>query len=468
VSTGQARHRAQSARVYPSAFQAATLDRQGHTARALWNLLHEWYTCRNGGIAKRPPVAEIDRQLRAARSDPLPGWEWLADLPAQASQQVLKHYLRTWGWFYSGRTNPPKRKKRSTRLVIDVPQASKLTITRLNRHWGVVRLPMVGRVRFRWTRSLPGVARGAPGRITGARMIKDSLGWRISFRIETPVLVVPTNGHPPVGVDRGIVHTMALSDGRALDMPPLLRHGELRRLRKLELQVARQRPTRRATAPMSSRERKVHDQIGALRARQARRREDWLHKETTHLARGHSLVVLEDLHIKDMACSARGTVDRPGRHVRAKASLNRSILGMAWGRTGRMLAYKCPSHGSELLTVSAAYTSQTCAACGHVEKASRRGGRFRCVACGREAQADVNAAQVVLQRGLAARSGTAPGHGVAGRGALAAGRATKRQPPERRSDDCFCRVEAPVASARGGCQEPMERNFLSGGVPGAV
>jgi putative transposase len=364
----------------------------------------------------------------------------------------------TWDWFYAGRINPPRRKQRTARLVVDVPQASKLAVTRLNRNWGVVRVAMIGPVRFRWTRSLPGVSRDVPGRITGARLIKDSLGWRISFRVETPPTAAPTNRHPPIGVDRGIVHTMALSDGQELDMPPLLNNGELRRLRKLELQAARQRAARMPGAPMSRRERQVRDQIGALRARQARRREDWLHKKTTDLAKNHGLVVVEDLHVKNMVRSARGSVENPGRHVRAKAGINRSILGMAWGKTGRMLAYKCPQHGGELVMVPAAYSSQTCAVCGHVAKASRCRARFHCVACGQDVPADINAARVVLQRGLAARSGTAPGHGVAGRGAFADGRAAKRQPPDRRSDDRLCRVEAPVATTWGGCQEPMERN----------
>jgi transposase len=238
-------YRAHAARLYPTASQAAKLDRQGHTARALWNLLHEWYTCRNGGIAKRPSIAEIDRQLRAARIDPLPGWAWLGELPAQATQQVLKHYLRTWDWFYDGRTNPPRFKRRSSRLVVDIPQASNLRVVRLSRRWGELTIPFVGRVRFRWTRPLPGVSRHCPGRITGGRLIKDPL----------------------------------------------------------------------------------------------RRRQDWLHKQTTDVAAHHGLVVLEELQIKSMTRSARGTVDRPGRHVSAKASLNRSILGMAWGSAGRMLAY---------------------------------------------------------------------------------------------------------------------------------
>ena len=189
---------------------------------------------------------------------------------------------------------------------------------------------MIGPVRFRWTRSLPGVSRDVPGRITGARLIKDSLGWRISFRIETPPTAAPTNRRPPVGVDRGIVHTMALSDGQELDMPPLLSNGELRRLRKLELQAARQRAARMPGAPMSCRERQVRDQIGALRARQARRREDWLHKKTTDLARKHGVVVAEDLRVKNMARSARGNVENPGRHVRAKAGVTVTVRFSAW------------------------------------------------------------------------------------------------------------------------------------------
>jgi putative transposase len=452
------RRRSHAARIYPTPAQAAVLHRQGHTARALWNLLHNWYTCRSGGIAKRPSIAEIDRQLRGARTDPLPGWEWLAELPCQATQQVLKHYLRAWDQFYKGLARPPRPRKRSARLAVDVPQASKLCIARLSRRWGEVTILLVGRVRFRWTRPLPGVSRGCPGRITGARLIKDPLGWCISFRIEEAALAVPANPYPPVGVDRGIAHAMALSDGQYLDMPPLFRERELRRLRKLELQAARRRATRKPGAAISNRERSTYEQIAALRARQARRREDWLHNKTTELATNHSLVVIEDLAIKNMTRSARGTVDRPGRRVRIKAGLNRSVLCMAWGKAGRMLAYKCPLHGGELVKVSASYSSQTCTHCGHVSRQNRRRASFRCVACGHTASADTNAAQVLLQRGLAAQRGTAPGYGVAGRGALAAGRAVKRQPPREQSADRFCRVETPVAQPGVGCQEPMERN----------
>lgn len=66
------RRRSHEARLYPTPRQAAALDSQGHAPRALWNLLHEWYTCGRGGIARRPSIAEFDRQLRDARADPYP------------------------------------------------------------------------------------------------------------------------------------------------------------------------------------------------------------------------------------------------------------------------------------------------------------------------------------------------------------------------------------------------------------
>src|SRR6266508_2394914 len=64
------RYRGHVARLYLTPRQAAVLDGQGQTARAVWNLLHEWYTWAGpGGIAKRPSIAEIDLQLREARAN---------------------------------------------------------------------------------------------------------------------------------------------------------------------------------------------------------------------------------------------------------------------------------------------------------------------------------------------------------------------------------------------------------------
>ncbi len=164
---------------------------------------------------------------------------------------------------------------------------------------------------------------------------------------------------------------MALSNGAVLDMPTLLTEGETRRLLGLQRKAARQQLMHKPGAPMSNRHRRTLDQIAGLRARQARRREDWLHRMTTNLAKSHGVIVVEDLRILNLVRSAHGTVDRPGSNVKAKAGLNRAILGMAWGKAGRMLAYKCPLRGGVLVKVDPRSSSMECARCGHTSAANR-------------------------------------------------------------------------------------------------
>jgi IS605 OrfB family transposase len=116
--------------------------------------------------------------------------------------------------------------------------------------------------------------------------------------------------------------------------------------------------------PQSHRERDAYRQVATLRARQTRRRTDWVHKATTQVARSYGTIVVEDLNIAGMTRSARGIAECPGRNVRAKAGLNRAVLGMSWGRIQLLLAYKAAAQGGRLVKVAAQYSSQTCAECG--------------------------------------------------------------------------------------------------------
>ncbi|MHB1512885.1 MAG: RNA-guided endonuclease InsQ/TnpB family protein [Acidiferrobacter sp.] len=107
-----------------------------------------------------------------------------------------------------------------------------------------------------------------------------------------------------------------------------------------------------------------------------------------------------------MTGSARGTVEQPGRKVRQKAGLNTSILDQGWGMLTQMLGYKLRWAGGRLLLVDPAYTSQICSVCGAVDAGNRpTQAVFRCRHCGHEDHADVNAAQNILARGLAACEG---------------------------------------------------------------
>ena len=125
--------------------------------------------------------------------------------------------------------------------------------------------------------------------------------------------------------------------------------------------------------------------IARLRARESDRRKDWAEKACTDIARRFDVIRVEDLKIGNMTRSAKGTREDPGRNVRAKAGLNRGILGSGWGLLVRR-AGQGPRPGGE---DRPAFTSQRCSACGRVDRDSRQSQAvFRCTACGFAAHAD--------------------------------------------------------------------------------
>ena len=80
------------------------------------------------------------------------------------------------------------------------------------------------------------------------------------------------------------------------------------------------------------------------------------------------MIRVEDLQITNMTRSAKGTRENPGRNVRAKAGLNRGILGSGWGLLVRRLEEKAPGRVEK---IKPHYTSQRCSACGQVDRDSR-------------------------------------------------------------------------------------------------
>jgi transposase len=124
----------------------------------------------------------------------------------------------------------------------------------------------------------------------------------------------------------------------------------------------------------------------------------------SRLVAQHDLVVFEDLRVKDMLRSARGTVAAPGRNVRAKAGLNRRIAASAWSTLVRRTTQKAvASKGCEVVLVDPRHTSQRCSVCDHVHPGNRRSQAvFSCLDCGHADNADVNAAKNILAAGLVA------------------------------------------------------------------
>ena len=224
-------------------------------------------------------------------------------------------------------------------------------------------------------------------------------------------LPLPRTGNGEVGIDRGCVHTLALSDGTFMDMPKPSK-AELKRLKYLQRKMARQDRVNEArggrTAKLASKRRqKTLSQFNALQGRIVRRRNDWIEKTTTTLAKANILIAMEDLDVQAMTRRPKPRPDpaNPGQYLhngaKAKAGFDRSILSNCWGRISKRLQDKMDANGGKLVIVPAAYTSQTCHQCGHVAKENRESQAvFHCVGCGYKANADVNAAMNILGRAL--------------------------------------------------------------------
>jgi putative transposase len=261
-------------RAYPTPEQAERLTEWGHACRAVWNLALEQrqYLYRHRGVTLR--AVEQCTQLTQARGE----LAWLADLPAQSAQQVLRQLDRAYDnwWNPQHPAGPPTFNKRRNRLLVPFPgQAVK--VRRRNRKWAQVWLPKIGWVRFRWSRPLGSVVRNAT-------VGRDGLGWHIAFGVATDTQPAVPNGLPGCGVDFGVACSAYVSDESSPRLlPPTLTTGEQRRLRGLERRKARQVrwAKRHNRGRYSRRLRRTIAQIAALRARQARRRLDFTHNLTT-------------------------------------------------------------------------------------------------------------------------------------------------------------------------------------------
>jgi putative transposase len=386
-------------RLLPTPAQQAVLrDHCGH-ARYLWNLAVEQHAHWHPGRKGAPGYLEQCRQLTAARAEN----PWLAAGSQTVQQQALRDFARAMTAFFDPghpARRPTWRKAGRDEGFRIVGRGRQWDLRRVSRHVGQVWVPKAGWVRFRWSRAVPAGAKSY-------RVVMDRAGrWHVAFAVTPDPVPAPGNGQA-VGIDRGVAVAAALSTGELLPCPALTGR-ERTRLRRLQRRLAR------ATRG-SNRRGRVRHAIARLRARETDRRKDWAEKASTAIARRFDLIRVEDLKIANMTRSARGTRGNPGRNVRAKAGLNRGILGSGWGLLVRRLQDKAPGRVEK---VRPAFTSQRCSACGHVDPESRESqARFVCTACGFAGHADVNAAINI-----------AAGHAVTARGGDGAARPVNREP----------------------------------------
>ena len=315
----------------------------------------------------------------------LPKWkqdaDWLKDCNAQVLQQSMKNLSQALMNFFAGRANFPRFKANGRKDSCRFPQGFKS-----DQNNNRIYLPKIGWVRYRNSRETIGT-------IKNVTVFFKCGKWYVSIQTEYEQ-EQPVHTGNDIGIDMGIVRFATLSDGRYFE-PINAFHSLKGRLAKLQRQLKRK-------TKGSNNWKKLVAKIGKLHHRIANIRKNFLHQISNTISKNHATVYVEDLQVKNMSKSAKGTVENPCKNIRQKSGLNRAILDQAWYEFRRQLEYKLRWRGGQLILVSPQYTSQRCPACYHTEKANRTTqALFACVQCGYTENADMVGAMNVLQRGRA-------------------------------------------------------------------
>ena len=381
-------------RLYPSPENEAVLARHCSDSRFVYNLGLEQRNFYRSDRTTKVNTSTQMRELAEARKT----FSWLAQGSSSVQQAALRDLdrgFRNW-WSSPKHFSRPTWRKSGRNEGFYVRD---LSVRKLNRKWGEVLVPKAGWVRFRLTRTWTAIEGSTSARIT----LDRSGRWHASFTQPQPQLLRKPTG-AVVGLDMGITYSVTTSDGTHLKLPKLLSSGESQRKRRLQRKLLRQ-------TKGSNRRARTKCSIAKLIAREADRRRDWIEKTTTELVRNYDLMAIEDLKVKNMSRSAKGTKDNPGKNVAQKRGLNRSIRNQAWSLFRKRLEDKAAAATSpvSVTPINPKFTSQTCSQCEHVAKKNRKSQAvFSCIACGYEANADINAAKNILAAGFAVtgRGGT--------------------------------------------------------------
>lgn len=372
-------------RLYPTAAQRASLDEQLGAACDLYNAALEQRirAYREHGVSLS--YYDQQRELTEARTNDglLP-----AGMSLKAQRSALVRLDKAFQAFFrrcaAGETPGfPRFRPRRRYDSLTWPSGDGAGVRS-----GRLRVMGVGSMRVCWHREIPDDAE-----VRTITVKRKNGRWYVTLvlHLSNPATLPPTG--ESVGVDRGVTVPFALSTGEHVEGPRAQKTnaGSVRRAAR---KVARRQRG-------SSRKRKARMLLARQREREANQRHDFLHKLSRRLVNENDTIVFEDLNVQGMTRSARGTSGAPGRRVRQKAGLNRSISDQGWATLVEMTSYKAAEAGRQVIRVPAAYTSQICAECGVVDAASRNGVVFACTSCGHEAHADTNAALNILRAGLA-------------------------------------------------------------------
>jgi putative transposase len=341
--------------------------------RFLWNIAHEQRLsgyARLTGERKFPSAFDQINELTELRKE----LDWLSDVPRNVCAQLLVELDKAWQYCFSRLKNAPKWKRKGRDQISLIESHCKV--------WrfgdSVIRFPKLGDLRAV-------IHRPCEGRPKTCTLKRDGDQWFATIVCEIDVADPISRVEPIVAIDRGVVNTVADSDGNIVRSPRFLENS-LRQLSRMQRAVARKQKGSKNQEKYKIRVMRIYRSV-------RRRREHFLHVLSHDYAKSHGVIIVEDLNIRNMVHGVSG-----GRNSNQKSGLNRGILDAGWGKFANMLDYKLRWSGGALVKEESSYSSVTCSSCQNIDKRSRSHQSFICTSCGYQDHADVNAARILKQR----------------------------------------------------------------------
>ncbi|MEU0482202.1 transposase [Streptosporangium sp. NPDC006013] len=360
-------------RLYPTAGQRESLARAFGCARTVFNDgLRARRQAHENGL---PYISDADLSKRViTHAKAAPERAWLGEVSSVVLQQALADLNTAYRNFFASLSGKRKgrkvglprfRSRKDSQQAIRFTKNARFSITAS----GKLRLPKIGDVAVRWSRSLP----SDPSSVT---VIKDSTGrYFASLVVEAGDEPLPETA-AEVGIDLGLTHFAILSNGQKIANPRILRRAA-KKLRRAEKALSR-------TQKGSANRKKARVKVAQAHATVADTRRDWAHKLSTTLIRENQAIYVEDLATSGLA----------------RTRLAKSVYDAGWSQFVTMLEYKAKRYGRRFARINRWFpSSRLCSECG-----TRRDGmpldvREWACRCGAVHDRDVNAARNILTEG---------------------------------------------------------------------
>jgi putative transposase len=317
------------------------------------------------------------------------------DIHSQVVQDVLSRLKRAFDNFFrrvakGEEPGYPRFQGRNRYNSFTYPQGG-YSLTHDNR----VCLSKIGSIKITLHRKMEGTIKTCT--------IKYEAGqWYAVFscEIKQPEPLPPMQSE--VGIDLGVTHFAALSDGTFIESPRYYRKAQ-KKLEKLHQALSRKKRG-------SHRREKTRKAVSKAHRKIANQRRDFHHKQAKQLVCEHQTIVFEELEITNLSKRAKPKQDEEtGQYlpngVAAKSGLNKSILDAGWGQFQQIVMHKAACAGRTVMKVNPRYTSQVCSQCGTVRKKDLSE-RWHSCECGAELDRDTNAAINILGVGRTQRGAT--------------------------------------------------------------